>query len=79
MSDNNSLCARIHEALNFPALADIIADDFYTGGKTISETSASLGAFAGQSFLSWRNRAYKMFAEICELSVNTEPDGDEAI
>ncbi|GHV56630.1 hypothetical protein FACS1894216_20690 [Synergistales bacterium] len=79
LSDKHSLDARILETFNFPALADIIADDFYTGGKTIPETATSLGAFAGQSFLSWRNRVYKMFDEICELSVNTEPDGDEAI
>ncbi len=54
---------RISMTLNFPSLADIIADDFYTGGKTISETIDSLGAFAGQSFLSWRNQVYRMFDE----------------
>jgi hypothetical protein len=55
------LKSRVTDALNFPALADIIADDFYTGGKTIPETVEDLGAFAGQSFLSWRNQAYEMF------------------
>ena len=54
---------RITGTLDFPSLADIIADDFYTGGKTISETIDSLGAFAGQSFLSWRNQVYRMFDE----------------
>lgn len=52
---------RITGTLDFPPLADIIADDFYTGGKTIPETVETLGAFAGQSFLSWRNQVYRMF------------------
>jgi hypothetical protein len=52
---------RINDTLDFPALADIIADDFYTGGKTIPETVDKLGAFAGQSFLSWKNQVYAMF------------------
>jgi hypothetical protein len=60
--------------LNFPALADIIADDFYTGGKTIPETVDSLGAFAAQSFLSWRNQVYAMFGEIKEFDDNGAVD-----
>jgi hypothetical protein len=52
------------KTLDFPALADIIADDFYTGGQTIPETVENLGAFAGQNFLSWRNQVYSMFAEM---------------
>lgn len=55
------LKARISDTLDFPSLADIIADDFYTGGRTIPETVDTLGAFAGQSFQSWRNQAYEMF------------------
>jgi hypothetical protein len=58
---------RTIKTLDFPALADIIADDFYTGGKTIPETVDNLGAFAGQSFLSWRNRVYSMFGELGEF------------
>jgi hypothetical protein len=53
--------SRVTKTLDFPALADIIADDFYIGGKTIPETVEDLGAFAGQSFLSWRNHVYAMF------------------
>jgi hypothetical protein len=64
------LRSRVSDTLDFPALADIIADDFYTGGKTIPETADSLGAFAGQSFVSWRNRVYEMFGKIAE------PDAD---
>jgi hypothetical protein len=60
---------RITKTLDFPALADVIADDFYTGGRTIPETADSLGAFAGQSFLSWRNQAYSMFGEMEEFGV----------
>lgn len=67
------LRARISMTLNFPSLADIIADDFYTGGKTIPETMESLGAFAGQSFSSWRNQVYRMF-EGTDLFSNDEED-----
>jgi hypothetical protein len=70
------LKARIKKTLNFPALTDIIADDFYTGGKTIPETVNSLGAFAGQSFLSWRNKVYEMFGEMDEFG-DLEGDGKE--
>jgi hypothetical protein len=61
LAESPPLKSRITKTLDFPALADIIADDFYTGGKTIPETVESLGAFAGQSFMSWRNQAYAMF------------------
>jgi hypothetical protein len=57
-------------------LADIIADDFYTGGKTIPETVNGLGAFAGQSFSSWRNQVYEMFEEMDEFNVS-ESSGEE--
>ncbi|MDL2263077.1 hypothetical protein LJC31_00335 [Synergistaceae bacterium OttesenSCG-928-I11] len=63
LGETESLRTRITKALDFPALADVIADDFYTGGKTIPETVNGLGAFAGQSFSSWRNRVYEMFEE----------------
>jgi hypothetical protein len=59
---------RVVKTLNFPALADIIADDFYTGGKTIPETVDSLGAFAGQSFMSWRNQVYEMYGSTGEFT-----------
>lgn len=68
------LRARISMTLNFPPLADIIADDFYTGGKTIPETVESLGAFAGQSFSSWRNQVYRMFEETGLFSDYEEGD-----
>ena len=70
LNESESLRARITQTLDFPALADIIADDFYTGGRTIPETVNSLGAFAGQSFLSWRNQVYEMFGEIKEFGVS---------
>jgi hypothetical protein len=70
LSESESLRARITQTLDFPALADIIADDFYTGGKTIPETVENLGAFAGQSFLSWRDQAYAAFGEIKEFSTD---------
>ncbi len=63
LEESELLAGRIADTLDFPPLADIIADDFYTGGRTIPETVAALGAFAGQSFLSWRNRVYRMFDE----------------
>ena len=67
------LCERITKTLDFPALADIIADDFYTGGKTIPETVDTLGAFAGQSFLSWRNQVYEMFESTGEFEAAFKP------
>ena len=65
---SRKLCERITKTLDFPALADIIADDFYTGGKTIPETIEHLGAFAGQSFLSWRNQVYEMYESTGEFN-----------
>jgi hypothetical protein len=50
----------------------MIADDFYTGGKTIPETVSDLGAFAGQSFLSWRNKVYDMFESTGEFTAREE-------
>ena len=67
LPESHILKSRVSNTLNFPALADIIADDFYTGGKTIPETVEGLGAFAGQSFLSWRNQVYSMFEEMEEF------------
>jgi len=52
---------RVSDILDFPELSDILADEFYTGGKTIPETISNLGAFARQSFKSWREKVYKMF------------------
>jgi hypothetical protein len=72
LSDSRILRSRISDTLDFPALADIIADDFYTGGKTIPKTIDSLGAFAGQSFVSWRNRVYEMFEKIADSRAETE-------
>jgi hypothetical protein len=74
LPESGILKSRISTTLNFPALADIIADDFYTGGKTIPETVDSLGAFAGQSFLSWRNQVYSMFEEMEEFGNNGAGD-----
>jgi hypothetical protein len=75
LGKSNLLRSRVVKTLDFPALADIIADDFYTGGKTIPETVENLGAFAGQSFLSWRNQVYSMFGRIGEFS----SDGGESV
>jgi hypothetical protein len=68
LDESRLLRSRMTKLLNFPALADVIADDFYTGGKTIPETFDDLGAFAGQSFESWRNRVYEMFESTGEFS-----------
>jgi hypothetical protein len=76
LKESEPLQRRITKTLDFPALADIIADDFYTGGKTIPETVNGLGAFAGQSFLSWRNQVYEMFGRIDEFGV-VESGGEE--
>jgi hypothetical protein len=65
--ESELLESRVTKTLDFPALADIITDDFYTGGKTIPETTDGLGAFAGQSFLSWLNQVYGMFEETGEF------------
>ena len=72
LEKSNKLYERITTTLDFPALADIIADDFYTGGKTIPETVDSLGAFASQSFMSWRNQVYEMLESTGEFEVVSE-------
>jgi hypothetical protein len=74
------LRSRISITLDFPALADIIADDFYTGGKTIPEAALDLGAFAEQSFLAWRNQVYEMFEGTGEFGLEPEAEvfSDEA-
>lgn len=72
LAESRSLKFRISKTLDFPALADIIADDFYTGGRTIPETVDGLGAFAAQSFLSWRNQVYAMFDGVEQFSKDAE-------
>jgi hypothetical protein len=72
LNESKLLKSRITDTLDFPALADVIADDFYTGGKTIPETMENLGAFAGQSFMSWRNQVYEMFESTGEFTSFTE-------
>ena len=72
LEKSGKLWERITNIMDFPALSDIIADDFYTGGKTIPETVETLGAFAGQSFVSWRNRVYEMFESTGEFSSTVE-------
>jgi hypothetical protein len=76
LGESESLMLRITKTLDFPALADVITDDFYTGGRTIPETVNHLGAFAGQSFLSWRNQVYAMFEEMEEFGSTAESDGE---
>jgi hypothetical protein len=77
LNESELLLSRVTKTLDFPALSDVIADDFYTGGRTIPETVDSLGAFAGQSFLSWRNQVYAMFEEMEEFGNNDNGTGDE--
>jgi len=72
LNDSVLLRPRVSKTLDFPSLADIIADAFYTGGKTIPETVDDLGAFAGQSFLSWRNQVYEMFEGTGEFAPDEE-------
>jgi hypothetical protein len=76
LEQSRSLEKRMTKTLDFPALADIIADDFYVGGKTIPETVDLLGAFAGQSFMSWRNEVNKMFESTGEFT--DDPEAEEA-
>jgi hypothetical protein len=75
LNESELLRSRVTKTLDFPALSDVIADDFYTGGKTIPETMDGLGAFAAQSFISWRNQVYEMFGEIAEFGANAENGG----
>jgi hypothetical protein len=72
LEDSKILRNRVTKTLAFPALADIIADDFYTGGKTIPETIERLGAFEEQSFISWRNQVYEMFESTGEFTNDSE-------
>jgi hypothetical protein len=76
LGESSLLRSRVTKNLDFPALADIIADDFYTGGRTIPETEGSLGAFAGQSFLSWRNQVYTMFESTGKFTGDYHPETD---
>ena len=64
LGKSKKLQERITKTLDFPTLADLIADEFYTGGKTLPETLKRLGTLARQSFRSWRDRVYAMFEEI---------------
>ncbi|MDR2523006.1 MAG: hypothetical protein LBC93_04825 [Synergistaceae bacterium] len=66
--DSKYLKNRVTKVLDFPALADLIADEFYTGGKTLPETVDKLGAFMAQSFLSWQHQAYQVFEDILEFN-----------
>jgi hypothetical protein len=75
-SESELLRSRVTKTLDFPALSDVIADDFYTGGRTIPETVDGLGAFAAQSFISWRNRVYEMFGEIGEFAGSENGGGE---
>jgi hypothetical protein len=74
LDESRPLKYRIAKTLDFPALADIIADDFYSWGKTIPEAADNLGAFASQSFISWRNQAYEMFESTGEFNDNLSPE-----
>jgi hypothetical protein len=78
LEESALLGPRVTKTLDFPALSDIIADDFYTGGRTIPETADSLGAFAGQSFLSWRNKVYSMFEGMGEFGEDSEEERTES-
>jgi hypothetical protein len=53
--------SRITGVLDFPALNDLITLAFYSYGKTLPEAVGMLNVFRRQIFLSWKNRAYKMF------------------
>jgi hypothetical protein len=77
LADSDLLKSRVSRTLDFPALADMIADDFYTGRRTIPETAENLGAFAGQSFLSWRNKAYEMYGKIGAFQPQAETASQE--
>jgi hypothetical protein len=77
LNESELLQSRVMKTLDFPALSDMIADDFYTGGRTIPETVDGLGAFAAQSFISWRNQVYEMFGKIGEFEANSENGGGE--
>ena len=71
LNGSEILASRITETLNFPALADVIADAFYTGGRTIPETAENLSAFAAQSLLSWQNQVHGVFETAEAIRKNT--------
>jgi hypothetical protein len=77
LGESETLRTRVKKTLDFPALSDIIADQFYTGGRTIPETIDSLGAFAGQSFVSWRNRVYEVFENTGEFDGESDQNDFE--
>jgi hypothetical protein len=77
LSESELSRSSVTKTLDFPALSDVIADDFYTGGRTIPETVDGLGAFAAQSFISWRNRVYEMYGEMNEFGTDSENGGGE--
>ena len=77
LGESDFLRSRVTRTLDFPALAAIIADDFYTGGRTIPETSDGLGVFAAQSIISWRNQVYEMFGKMKEFGADSENGGGE--
>ena len=61
LEKTRKLCDRVTKTLDFPALYDCIADEFYIEEKTIPEIADSINAFEDQLFLSWRDQAYAMF------------------
>jgi hypothetical protein len=77
LSESEFLRSRVTKTLDFPALSDVIADDFYSGGGTIPETADNLGAFAAQSFMSWRNQVYEMYGKMREFGADFENGEDE--
>ena len=52
---------RVDGELDFPPLSDLVADEFYTGGRTIAETLEHLTMFGRISFKSWYAAARNMF------------------
>jgi hypothetical protein len=67
LSESETLKRRISKTLSFPALSDLIADSFYTGGGTIPEAKSRLNAFSKIVFSTWRSKAYAMFEETEEF------------
>lgn len=51
---------RVEMELDFPSLSDLVADEFYTGGRTIPETLKHLTMFGRISFKSW-------YAAVCDM------------
>jgi ATPases involved in chromosome partitioning len=52
---------RVDGELDFPSLSDLVADEFYTGGRTVPETMNHLTMFGRISFKSWYAAACDMF------------------